>query len=67
MSVVVEVLDEESTIADSLLLRFIVYIKTLHSMSYKVLENSGCIGSQPAIKYDQPSEDTKKQHGFFNA
>ena len=33
----------------------------------KVWETSGRIGSQPAIKYDQPSEDTKEQHGFFNA
>jgi hypothetical protein len=29
LSVVVEVLDEESTIADSLLLRFIVYMKNI--------------------------------------
>ena len=36
-------------------------------MSYKVLENSGCIGSQPAIKDNQPCKDPKEQHSFCNA
>ena len=58
---------EKSTIADSLFLCAIFQLKNITFDVLKVLENSGSIGSQPAIKDDQPSEDTKEQHGFFNA
>ena len=65
MSVVVEVLDEESTISDSLLLRLIVYMKNITFDVLKVSENSSRIGSQPAIKDNQPCKNTKEQHGLF--
>ena len=53
------------TIADSIVLRTIFHLKNTTFDVLKVLENSACIGSQPTIKDNQPSEDPKEQHGFF--
>ena len=58
---------EESAIADSLFLCAIFQLKNITFDVLKVLGNSGFICLQPAIKDNQPSEDTKEQHGFFNA
>jgi hypothetical protein len=55
------------TIAHWLELRAIFQLGNITFEALKVFGNSGCICSQPAIKYDQPSKNTKEQHGLFNA
>ena len=53
------------TIARWLELRAVFQRENMTLQALKVFGNSGCICSQPAIKDNQPSEDTKEQHGLF--